>query len=33
MKITAWTNEEYARKHVGRVRNLNFEVLREGWNK
>ena len=26
-------NEEYAIKHVGRVRNLNFEVLREGWKK
>lgn len=26
-------SEEYARKHVGRVRNLTFEVLREGWNK
>ena len=26
-------NEDYARKSVGRVRNLNFEVLREGWNK
>ena len=24
-------SEDYARKHVGRVRNLNFEVLREGW--
>ena len=26
-------SEDYARKHVGRVRNLNFEVLREGWKK
>ena len=26
-------SEEYASKHVGRVRNLNFEVLREGWKK
>lgn len=26
-------NEEYAIKHVGRVRNLNFEVIREGWKK
>ena len=26
-------NEDYARKHVGRVRNLDFEVLREGWKK
>ena len=24
-------NEDFARKKVGRVRNLNFEVLREGW--
>ena len=26
-------SEDYARKKVGRVRNLNFEVLREGWTK
>ena len=26
-------NEDYARKHVGRVRNLQFEVIREGWTK
>ena len=26
-------SEDYARKNVGRVRNLNFEVLREGWKK
>lgn len=26
-------NEEYAVKKVGRVRSLNFEVLREGWKK
>ena len=26
-------NEDYARKSVGRVRNLNVEVLREGWKK
>ena len=26
-------SEDYAIKHVGRVRNLNFEVLREGWKK
>lgn len=26
-------SEEYASKYVGRVRNLNFEVLREGWKK
>ena len=26
-------NEDYAIKHVGRVRNLNFEVIREGWKK
>ena len=26
-------NEEYARKNVGRVRNLEFEVIREGWKK
>ena len=26
-------SEDYARKSVGRVRNLNFEVLREGWTK
>ena len=26
-------SEEYASKHVGRVRNLEFEVLREGWKK
>ena len=26
-------SEDYARKHVGRVRNLDFEVLREGWKK
>lgn len=26
-------NEDYARKSVGRVRNLKFEVLREGWTK
>ncbi len=26
-------NEDYAIKHVGRVRNLDFEVLREGWKK
>jgi hypothetical protein len=25
-------NEDYAIKNVGRVRNLEFEVLREGWN-
>ena len=25
-------NEDYAIKNVGRVRDLNFEVLREGWN-
>ena len=24
-------SQEYARKNVGRVRKLNFEVLREGW--
>ncbi len=24
-------SEDYARKKVGRVRNLEFEVLREGW--
>ncbi len=26
-------SEDYATKHVGRVRNLEFEVLREGWKK
>ncbi len=26
-------NEDYARKRVGRVRNLSFEVIREGWTK
>lgn len=26
-------SEDYARVHVGRVRNLQFEVLREGWKK
>ena len=26
-------SEEYAGKYVGRVRNLKFEVLREGWKK
>ena len=26
-------SEDYASKYVGRVRNLNFEVLREGWKK
>lgn len=26
-------SEEYAGKYVGRVKNLNFEVLREGWKK
>ena len=26
-------SEDYAIKHVGRVRNLEFEVLREGWKK
>ena len=26
-------SEDYARKHVGRVRQLEFEVLREGWTK
>ena len=26
-------SEDFARKKVGRVRNLNFEVLREGWKK
>lgn len=26
-------NEDYAIKHVGRVKSLNFEVLREGWKK
>lgn len=26
-------SESYAIKSVGRVRNLEFEVLREGWNK
>ncbi len=26
-------SEDYARKHVGRVRNLTFEVIREGWTK
>jgi hypothetical protein len=26
-------NEDYAIKSVGRVKNLNFEVLREGWSK
>ena len=26
-------SEDYAIKKVGRVRNLNFEVLREGWKK
>ncbi len=26
-------NEEYAIKHVGRVKSLNFDVLREGWKK
>lgn len=26
-------NEDYAIKHVGRVKNLNFEVLREGWKR
>ena len=26
-------NEDYAIKNVGRVRNLDFEVLREGWKK
>lgn len=26
-------SEEYASKYVGRVRNLKFEVLREGWKK
>lgn len=26
-------NEDYARKNVGRVRNLEFEVIREGWKK
>lgn len=26
-------SEDYARKNVGRVRNLEFEVLREGWKK
>ena len=25
-------SQDYATKSVGRVRNLNFEVLREGWN-
>ena len=25
-------SQEFATKSVGRVRNLNFEVLREGWN-
>ncbi len=26
-------NEDYARKSVGRVRDLEFEVIREGWKK
>ena len=26
-------SEEYAGKYVGRVKNLKFEVLREGWKK
>ena len=26
-------SEPYAIKHVGRVRNLEFEVLREGWKR
>ena len=26
-------NEDFARKKVGRVRNLNIDVLREGWTK
>ena len=26
-------NEDFARKNVGRVRNLEFEVIREGWKK
>lgn len=26
-------NEDFARKSVGRVRNLEFEVIREGWKK
>ena len=26
-------SEEYAGKYVGRVKNLEFEVLREGWKK
>lgn len=26
-------SEDYATKHVGRVKNLEFEVLREGWKK
>ncbi len=26
-------SEDYARQHVGRVRNLEFEVLRKGWTK
>lgn len=26
-------SEEYAIKHVGRVRKLEFEVLREGWSR
>lgn len=26
-------SEDYAIKHVGRVRKLEFEVLREGWNR
>ena len=26
-------SEDYARKHVGRVKNQEFKVLREGWTR